>query len=34
MVIKAVSRRGNDTSYDYSLSGVTAASDKMRAECK
>jgi invasion protein IalB len=34
MTIKAVSRRGNDTSYDYSLSGVTDASDKMKAECK
>ncbi len=34
MVVKAVSRRGNDTTYDYSLSGVTAASDKMKAGCK
>ncbi len=33
MVIKATSRRGNDTSYDYSLSGVTAASDKMKTDC-
>jgi invasion protein IalB len=33
MVIKATSRRGNSTTYDYSLSGVTAASDKMTAEC-
>ncbi len=34
MEIKATSRRGNDTTYDYSLSGVTAAADKMSAECK
>lgn len=34
MVIKATSRRGNDTTYNYSLSGVTAASDKMTAECQ
>ncbi len=34
MVVKATSRRGNDTTYNYSLSGVTAAADKMRAECK
>ncbi len=34
MVVKATSRRGNDTTYSYSLSGVTAAADKMRAECK
>jgi hypothetical protein len=34
MVVKAVSRRGNDTTYNYSLSGVTAAADKMNAECK
>ncbi len=34
MVVKAVSRRGNDTTYNYSLAGVTAAADKMRAECK
>jgi invasion protein IalB len=34
MIIKATSRRGNDTSYEYSLAGVTAASDKMRADCK
>jgi len=34
MVIKAVSRRGNDTTYTYSLAGVTAAADKMAAECK
>ena len=29
MVVKAVSRRGNETTYNYSLSGVTAAADKM-----
>jgi len=34
MVVKAVSRRGNETTYNYSLSGVTAAADKMIAECK
>ena len=33
MVVKATSRRGNQTTYNYSLSGVTAASDKMIAEC-
>ena len=33
MVVKATSRRGNATTYNYSLSGVTAASDKMIAEC-
>jgi hypothetical protein len=34
MVVKAVSRRGNETTYNYSLAGVTAAADKMIAECK
>lgn len=34
MVVKATSRRGNQTTYNYSLSGVTAASDKMLAECR
>jgi hypothetical protein len=34
MVVKAVSRRGNNTTYNYSLSGVTAAADKMMAECQ
>jgi invasion protein IalB len=34
MVIKATSRRGNQTTYNYSLSGVTAASDKMTTECQ
>jgi hypothetical protein len=34
MTVKAQSRRGNETSYAYSLSGVTAASEKMIEECK
>jgi hypothetical protein len=34
MVVKATSRRGNQTTYNYSLSGVTAASEKMLAECQ
>jgi hypothetical protein len=34
MVVSAQSRRGNKTKYNYSLSGVTAAADKMIAECK
>jgi hypothetical protein len=34
MEVHAVSRRGNNTTYDYSLSGVTAAADKMTEECK
>lgn len=34
MVVKAMSRRGNETTYDYSLSGVTAASDKLKAGCQ
>lgn len=34
MVVKARSRRGNETVYSYSLSGVTAASEKMSDECK
>lgn len=34
MVVKAVSRRGNETTYNYSLSGVTAAADKLADECK
>jgi hypothetical protein len=33
MVVNAVSRRGNNTSYEYSLSGVTAAAEKMLDEC-
>lgn len=34
MVVSAQSRRGNPTTYKYSLSGVTAAADKMSAECR
>ena len=34
MVVKAVSRRGNETSYNYSLAGATAAADKLADECK
>jgi hypothetical protein len=34
MVVSAVSRRGNKTTYNYSLSGVTAAADKMISECQ
>ena len=34
MVVKAVSRRGNETTYNYSLAGVTAAADKIADECK
>ena len=34
MVVKAVSRRGNETTYSYSLSGATAAADKLVDECK
>jgi hypothetical protein len=34
MVVSAQSRRGNKTTYSYSLSGVTAAADKMAEECK
>jgi hypothetical protein len=34
MVVSAQSRRGNETTYNYSLSGVTAAADKMLAECQ
>ena len=34
MVVSAQSRRGNKTAYNYSLSGVTAAADKMIAECQ
>ena len=33
MVVAAQSRRGNKTTYSYSLAGVTAAADKMQAEC-
>jgi hypothetical protein len=34
MTVKAVSRRGNETTYNYSLDGVTAAADKLTSECK
>ena len=34
MTVTAQSRRGNQTTYKYSLDGVTAAADKMIAECK
>lgn len=34
MVVSAQSRRGNQTTYNYSLNGVSAAADKMIAECK
>ena len=34
MVVKAKSRRDNETVYKYSLAGVTAASEKMLEECK
>ncbi len=34
MTVSGTSRRGNNTTYNYSLSGVTAASDKIVSECK
>jgi hypothetical protein len=34
MTVTAQSGRGNKTTYKYSLDGVTAAADKMSAECK
>ena len=34
MMVSGTSRRGNSTSYSYSLSGVTAASNKIITECK
>lgn len=34
MSVAGVSQRGNATTYSYSLSGVTAANDKIAAECK
>ncbi len=34
MTVSGVSRRGNGTTYNYSLSGVTAATAKIVAECK
>lgn len=33
MTVKGTSRRGNTTTYEFSLSGVTAASDKINSEC-
>ena len=33
MTISAKSRRGNPTTYSYSLSGVTAATNKIEEEC-
>lgn len=34
MKVSATSRRGNGTTYSYSLSGVTAASEKITQECQ
>lgn len=34
MTVTGTSRRGNRTTYKYSLSGVTAASGKIKSECK
>ena len=34
MVVSAQSVKGNKTTYNYSLAGVTAAVDKMLSECK
>jgi hypothetical protein len=34
MTVSATSRRGNEVTYRYSLSGVTAASDRIRTECR
>lgn len=34
MTVTGTSRRGNETSYQFSLSGVTAASSKVASECK
>ena len=34
MKVTGTSRRGNPTSYDYSLSGATAAINKINSECK
>ncbi len=34
MTVSGTSRRGNDTSYNYSLSGVTSAAKKIVSECK
>ena len=34
MTVTGTSRRGNQTTYDYSLSGVTAATNKIASECQ
>ncbi len=34
MTVTGKSRRGNETTYSYSLSGVTAATNKITTECK
>ena len=34
MTVSGQSRRGNQTTYAYSLSGVTAATNKITTECK
>lgn len=34
MTVSGTSRRGNNTSYKYSLSGVTSATNKIVSECK
>jgi len=34
MTVSGQSRRGNQTTYAYSLSGVTAATNKIMTECK
>lgn len=34
MTVTGMSKRGNKTTYKYSLSGVTAASGKIETECK
>ncbi len=34
MTVTGTSRRGNETTYAYSLSGVTAATNKITSECE
>ena len=34
MTVKGVSQRGTNTSYSYSLSGITAALDAVAKACK
>lgn len=34
MTVRGTSRKGNDTSYKFSLSGVTAASEKISSDCQ